>query len=285
MAIVLESTSATAIASGASVVITKPTGLTVGDLMLAFITSPARSGPPSANGIACSGWTFIVNQDYSASATTIYYAVAYKVADSSDVAASNFTFTHATYGLYMGGAILRLSGYGLTDDTAVISSTSASPATVTSNITPAWANSFAFAFLNAGLNSTDTPLPGFSAPSLATDNPTWTERATSNIDIGLGAYGYSLYTASRTAATAWGNMTVTYSAPANSDVVGLIGTLAPKIDGTHTVTTSTHYFVNQPFLRTGAIDVDGIDPTTNSMSKPIWTPVSKNTTTWTPNDK
>lgn len=102
MAITVPSTSSQTTGTG-SVVITKPTGLTVGDQMIAAIASSQSSG--SINTPA--GWTLISQAN---AITGVAANIFFKVADSSDVAASNFTFTHTSGTALIRGGIIRATG-------------------------------------------------------------------------------------------------------------------------------------------------------------------------------
>lgn len=75
-----------------SMVLTKPTGLTVGDVMLAAILQTSNTSNSWAPINPPSGWTLVHDIDSGVSRWNKLW-VWRKVADSSDVAASNFTFT------------------------------------------------------------------------------------------------------------------------------------------------------------------------------------------------
>lgn len=96
-----------------TVTITKPTGLAVGDLMVS-VCGAEQSGvtitPPS-------GWDTIANQ----AQTNGRCMISYKVADSSDVAASNFVFT-SSIGKIL-GIIYRITGADATHIQSTISGT------------------------------------------------------------------------------------------------------------------------------------------------------------------
>jgi hypothetical protein len=83
MAAVIQSFNTTAIASAATVVVTKPTGLAVGDLMVAHLYHSVQT----ITGLA--GFTELIN---NSDGSDISGKILYKIADSSDVAASDFTF-------------------------------------------------------------------------------------------------------------------------------------------------------------------------------------------------
>lgn len=112
---VVASSSSNTLGSGTSLAITKPSGLASGDLLVAFVVA---NGTPTLGTPA--GWTAIgsqVTDGFSACRAHRWW----KKADSTDAAATDFTFTRSTSGS-MAGGILRITGF---DDV------SASPVNVT----------------------------------------------------------------------------------------------------------------------------------------------------------
>lgn len=151
-----------------TVVVTKPVSLAVGDIMVGMIC--AQGGTGTFPG----GWTILGNVNNNESST-----LAWKIADSGDTAASNFTFT-SSFASRLSGAIARISG----SDTSVGSYTGAG-GTSTASITPTY-NSFIMIFTHG--NSSDP-----SSVSIATDNPTFTKMfsAISGVNCLItGWYGY-----------------------------------------------------------------------------------------------
>jgi len=104
--------------TGTSITITKPSGLTVGDLMIAVISSQDETGVSAS----LAGWTekYDSDSDYHGQTTL------YKIADSGDVAASNFTFSVACASDNLYGIISAYSGvddktpFGAVDDSAAV---------------------------------------------------------------------------------------------------------------------------------------------------------------------
>lgn len=109
MAMVVETVSATATGSSTSTVtITKPTGLSEGDLMVALLSAYSGDGGQSASSYNTkSGWTLGagVNDD-----NDIVLSLQWKIADASDVAASNFAFNTNATADNVAGKLLRASG-------------------------------------------------------------------------------------------------------------------------------------------------------------------------------
>lgn len=102
MAIAVQSVATAAWTTATSVVITKPTGLAVGDLMVAVIAGYQGATPAPA---LPAGWTSIATL-----ATSPYASAMYKVAEASDASATDFTFT-ATDADYMAGVLYRIDGF------------------------------------------------------------------------------------------------------------------------------------------------------------------------------
>lgn len=102
--ITLESTAVAGRSSSGTLTVTKPTGLAVGDLLV-FAGQSMLQGA-SVNIATASGWTSAI----STGGTSYFASVQHKVADSSDVAASNFSWTFTTgSGQSAWGCLFRLS--------------------------------------------------------------------------------------------------------------------------------------------------------------------------------
>jgi hypothetical protein len=282
MAIAYESTTETAIAAGLSTVITKPSGLAVGDYMFAQIIAANSLGIDVP-----SGWTALYNVDNALSGLATQTAVFYKQATSGDVAASNFTFTcgDSAGTEYIGGTIIRVSGFGMLDGTFT---NVASPYTTgsysnPSGIDPVFANDLVVVFFFAGDNAATVTHPSFNTPAVATDNPTWTSRSADSASFTAVTLARNLFTASRAATTAFGNFSfnVDQGSGGGFGAVTVLVSIAPLISGTHSVVTGTSYIVNQPFLRSGAISTDGVDPVTARYDVTSWQNQTKDPTTWT----
>ncbi len=184
--ILVESYESTAFAEGA-ITITKPTGLEVGDLMflaLTFSTSNTVSTP--------SGWTVDVNSSTTWGGIGIDLATFYKVADSGDVAASNFSFDVADTSGDLSGCIMRISGFntdnnfGSTDIGSDASTGTSRSHTV--SLTPDQADSILIAVMGVDIDGT-------ASGASSTGSPTWTEVADHNRTSTADSYwmGYAPY--------------------------------------------------------------------------------------------
>jgi hypothetical protein len=157
MAIVVESVSTNAMGTGG--VLTKPTGLAVGDTMIAILASQAP-----ADLAAPGGWSTVTSLD---TPTYTKSRVFSKTASAGDVAASNFTFTGTDI---KGGILYRISGAAL----SLIN---------VGTGTPPGAESLVIIWGIAGDNDgTSTSFGGYAVTGGAT--PTFTERLDSSQSTG-----------------------------------------------------------------------------------------------------
>lgn len=169
---VVESSSTTAFATSAtSIVITKPSGLEIGDLLIGTILYMDSGSSNSLTSPA--GWTNLQVVDMSDSFRRLY--VVYKVATSTETAASNFTFNLAVSGT-IGGGLIRVSGVasGAEIQTSEKDSYSGSQ-TVTINFTgtttPSYTDSLVMMVLAAYQNNAATTIGSYTT----TPSKTWTE--------------------------------------------------------------------------------------------------------------
>lgn len=124
MAFVVESTSSANNNNANNIVITKPTGLAVGELMVAVLTASRLA---STTVTTLSGWSLAVGQSGIGGAS-----IQYKIADSGDVAADNFQFQfNAT--TVVAGSIMRLSN---NLPSSFLGTTDSSSGTITETTSP-----------------------------------------------------------------------------------------------------------------------------------------------------
>lgn len=206
-----------------NITITKPASLAVGDLMVAHIVYQRDRA-----FTALTGWKNLAGTADAADTlddgASLKASFQYKVADSSDVAATNFTWTIANG--RNAGAIYRIVGQGSSialigaSNSAVVNNTTTP--SFNNTITPAVASSLIL-MLNTGRDQT-----AGSAYAIATDNPSWTERYDMT---GTGSYGMTGATATRTQTTATGNSSYTPAGAAgSSDYTGFLIAISPEPD-------------------------------------------------------
>lgn len=278
MAVTVESSSLGTFASGTTTVVTKPTGLAVGDLMIGQYTYRNSS----ASHTLPSGFTSV----QSVQTNNSWQVVCYKVATSADVSATDFTFT--TSGTYMQNAgLIRISGYS--QGTPIGQSgvegniTSGTNPTFNNTVTP-FADSMLIMLMAASANGATLTQP--SVYAIATDNPTWTE-LWDNVNTGGGnptalATAYAV----RTASTATGNSTITASFSGGSSYgwscILLAVPLSKDIAVTDTLTITETKAVNLGILINDTLTISETIITDNDRK---WTTQNKSSTTWTNIDK
>lgn len=264
MAIAFQSSQTKAFGSSSTAVVTKPVSLAVGDLMVAHIVAVQDNvsdiGLPSL-------WTEITSLDSGSVVTR----VAYKIADSGDVSASNFTFTFSGSCLN-GASIARITGASTNFTTGTYSSTTTQSSHVyTGGITPPFANSLLFFvnyFNDQGGGATNTA----SNYAIVTSNPSWTEA----YDFGTGTspgLAMSLAYAIRPEITATGNFSVDSST--SCDGRGVLIAIAPIVDATANPTViSLLISVVAPLVSLSLLP-DVISRTLNIIAPTVSAPASK----------
>lgn len=241
--------------------ISKPTGLSVGDLMVAFVGSGNATTTPPA------GWTSIFSANN--------YVLAYKVADSSDVAASGFTFTYSISTTARQGVIARITG----QSTANIGNyshnyTTGSTTHTTTTITPTQKNSLILLFdTGSGSGSGNT----VSSYSIVNDNPTWTTDL--NANYSTTTLGIFMAHATRLQNTATGTATVTWS----FNSVGVTAILEIPVLPTQQ-TISENITLTETINKKIIITFNEVLSITESLGQSIsrlWNKVTKPINTWT----
>lgn len=266
MAITVASSSTAYSASGTSLVITKPTGLAVGDLMLAQIRND-----DGGSGITLpSGWTSLSSTFNPFNFVYTHY----KYADSGDVAASNFTWTAANSTI-MAGGILRITGASPLIGSVVLAggqSNSATPSIAT-GITPTRANSLIVQFWFYSQN-TNNSLGGYA---IATSNPTWTEQydVANEADAGMTcAWAVRPQT---TSTGAWSCTGGTGTSDYNTFLVSINEALTVSVTETVTLTESHKQNLTATYR-----DSVSLTESYDNVEGRTWVNDSKPSTTWTP---
>ena len=254
MAIVVESVSAVASATSNNLVVTKPTGVAVGDLLVVVLHG-ADVDLGSVAGVqwnTLATWTQAIERVGVAGDS--FASIQYRVATSTDVSASNYTFT-ATQSETLRGYMLRCSGRNL-DNTEVVGIASAT----TVSYTPPVDGSLAVlsTFGSGSPIAISGTVTGFS-----TNGVTYTQAFQSFYGDGTpGGVLASAYGVQTTAAaiTTFG---ASYSFT-TSTIQNLIVVFIPPVNatGTNTLVTTT----SEAFAQTGTADTVGTNTlvTTNS---------------------
>lgn len=244
MALSYESISTASTASG-NLTINKPTGLSVGDMMIAFIFVE------DGTGATCAGWTSF---EEAADGANRGASALWKIAVSGDVSGSSYAFAGGNEKI---GAILRISGTFNGAANIVSELTFLDSADSTPNypgITLIASGQVLLGFTAAGVTGGITT----SNQAIANNNPSWTEIADFTQDS-TEDQSMSVAHAVSTASGATGDFTVTFSGtPGNS--YGMIMTLAESVSvsttgtvGTLTLATTTTGTIAGSSSTTGSI--------------------------------
>lgn len=285
---VVQNTQTNSGSSVSSVVITKPTGLAVGDALVASICFYQSGSSRTFNTPA--GWTEQTKKDNQDGGIAVYT----KVADSSDVSASNFTFSISSVADLMAGSLSRVTEYstfGVSESDENISPSSAT-STYTTALTPTVSDNLVYmAFMGADNTYTGTPsVSGYSS----TPSETFTEIAdvgVKNVNLGLGL---GVATANNTGVDQITSRSATFNDTLAGHEAGAIFVINGIISATGTnallEVSPTFFTQNGSAGTTGTNTLLAVSPTFfdqsgygNSPSQ--WENPSKSTTTWTNPDK
>lgn len=261
--------------------------------MILHLSAVGDTGDPSNYGWTATGWTQVISEADTATSPKMVLDVYKKTADSADVAASDFTFTHQENDVqWTNGAIYRISG-------AVTSGIQVASDLIRSDTTPSYDNTITQTFPDSLLLFLVTAVDNAASGSVAsyaitTDNPTWTERydsyASSDAFGGAG-YGDGLMagaTAMRTQTTATGNSSVTLTNFNGS--IGVLLVIPPVVNITISPTVFTNTFSIQAPTVTGGANVTisaavsatfSVQAPTVSLPTPTVRNTDKNASTFT----
>jgi len=285
-----ESYNVASVASGVDgVTITKPTGLAVGDMLVAGITTVGTSTALETP----SGWTAVNELQHISGNNNFWYGTYSKIADSGDVAASNFTFRNSADGA-MGGILIRISNPINGEpsyDVVGRDTTGDSTPTFTAAGTPITADSLLIALYSLF----DAPTITYSSYN-STPSKTWTEIAEYTWVVG----GYD-----PVISAAWANATnvdeiTQYGATlSNTPSVNVVGALLIISAPTNATGTNTLLSVSPAIFENAGVEVGGagtsallevspsfFDQSGRGTVMPVWTNTDKPATpTWTNQDK
>ena len=259
-------------ATSADAVVAKPSGLAVGDTMIAHIATNAEggTGDPPTGLTEPSGWTEI---NSSFGGTSIWCG--WKIADSSDVAASDFTFTFTghTATLYTKAAITRIFGGRETTIAYVENEAGSTGTAVTvSTITPNVADSLLLFLVSAEGSSAKT----VSGYAIATSDPTWTEVYDLFYDGGAAGVGVALAYGERPETTATGDWTATISA--SSDWRAQVFAIEPQISASVSDSVNAAEAAALVGLGFNASESVSLTEVTATEDKKLWVTIAYSTT-------
>lgn len=191
--------------------VTKPTGLAIGDFMLAYVNANkiGITGVPS-------GFTLLDNQD---AGTNLYRnAVYYKIADSGDTGATNFVWTNGDSNAAIWAAI---SAYRNVDPNNPIHT---SNATVQTTTEPQTTPSVTTTVPCLIVSSRTVRLSDSNVNSPTTFSGTGTQRFTNGNENIVGYYGTSYDPGSNTASGSISGFTISHTTGTLTD--GVVRTIA-----------------------------------------------------------
>jgi len=270
--------------SAAAIVLTKPTGLAVGDLMVAYIT-----GILTAHTLTTpTGWT-LQHTIIPSSQTT--FACFTKVATSGDVAASNFSFARSTTG-GIGGMIIRVTDVASLSPVAyqalTTNTTSSATKAFTTAGTPLSVNSVVLVCFSindfSGTANTYTSTP--SKTFTEVDERTW---AVGGVDPVISAASANAGTVAEIT-----QFVVTLSASTGVNSTGSMLIISGAFDqaGTNALlsVSPTQFAQSANAGTTGTNTLLAVSPTMLDQSgrgetPTVWTPEVKTPATWTPEIK
>lgn len=266
MAIAYQS-SQTATNAGSSLTITKPVGTAVGDLLIASIgTSGSISSIPT-------DWNLLINQSASDANLYVYYIIA----TSTQVAATNFTFSGAAS--VMAGGIARITGNFHSSPlvrNAKDNEVSTTTPSYTISVTPDDAGSLLLFFVACGSSASNTVTT--SNYAVTTSNPSWSEAWDTAINTASENIQSALAYATRPEITATGNASLTIS-NARVSSAGMVA-IRPQFSSTLTETESVTDIVTKGITK-NLSETESVTETLTANKQRIWSNTSKNTTTWT----
>jgi len=279
MSAVYQSSSVTNLASTFSLVISKPSGVVDGDLMIAVIHLTFNTGAQTFT--PASGWTLIRSDTAGGAGAPVTIKSYYKVASSEG---ADYTWGISGGASTAGGSILRITDFNtvtpvLTSNGAGTNSGSATNLTFADTVTPTDGYQLILfpVYASAGTGT-------MSTYAVTTSNPTWTELYDNN---SAGNCIMSLAYATRDEATATGDSSVTCSDTveqwvAQKIVINRVYAFSSTISETVTCTdTATN---NVGFNLTVTETVTPTDTVTSEKQK-TWATQNKSSTTWTNQDK
>lgn len=186
MALAVASTSSTSSDNAASLVLTKPTGVSVGDLLVIIAAGEHDGNNGTDNStIACTGFTKQLqparennnsNTDRNVAAVFLW-----RIADSSDVSASNYTVTNYSTQTLGVAAMFRITGW--TTGNPIYSSRSENGGYVSSGFSLSRVSPQLL--IMANVIKEDSRGYSFASPTMTSSdsNPTWTEVVDANVVV------------------------------------------------------------------------------------------------------
>lgn len=268
---VLQSTNTTGWQTTSSTDVTKPTGLAVGDLMISACFCNTNAGAVPTG--------FTSKADLLDGASSARLIIGYKIADSSDVAATNFTF-NIGIGVANFCSISRITGASSSAEayqTNSGSTSNTSTPSIGATVTP---KNYGDSTLLLQFWLGTTGVSGTSTYAIATSNPTWTENFDSTDGAGRNA---SMASATRSQVTATGN-----SSCAGGGVSSDWAVVLMSIPITYSIAASDSLSTTEIITNNLTLNIDEESEMTESFDVDdniVWSNTGKSSSTWTNTDK
>lgn len=263
MAATFQSVASTTPANGTSVVITKPTGLSVGDVMIAHIGNTASIS-------TLSGWASLLNGNNG----SVRFSVQYKIADAGDVAATNFTFSGSSG--YIGGAIYRISGGSII--TSPLTTWTGTSANLNIGVTPS-ANDLLLILVQSESGASSSVI---SNHAIATSNPSWTEDY--DVDSNINNIRINGAHATRPETTPTGNITFSSGTSVTNGMACII-VVSNTLDIASIASSALDPVVTGGTTFTLDTAIAAMSAPEVNAGQAKWSNQSKNTTSWTNQSK
>jgi hypothetical protein len=295
MAIAYQSHTTNTASTTNQIVLTKPSGLAVGDLMVAHIVHRSSTSGGSRTVDTPAGWTVIGSEINVPDVNDYRIKIMYKLAEASDVAASDFTFTISGGNfLQCAGGLWRIDGVNPNTTIDAFDSDTAGATNSPSysgGVDPTYADSFLL-FLTMTTATGSNPVASTSDYTLVTSNPSWTERydLTNIVSSPLNMSGAHAIRAQRTATgeysstITWGG-TVVGSAAFLIVVRPLVSVTVTQVADEIAITGGTQVIkLGAKIVQAAAnlVMTGGIQVIKRMAS---WVNTDKSSTTWTNQDK
>lgn len=280
--VVESSTSGTA-ASASGITLTKPTGLAVGNWLIAHIFFTAGS---TRTFTVPAGWTQTPAEALM-SDTLRRYTVFYKTADAGDVAASNFTFNLSGSADTINGILVRVSNVARLEDFEFDANTpSSTTVSFTGDSTPLTTDSLVMMGIAAYSGAGDATVSAYTT----TPSKTFTEVQDIFLDSGTTDPVLAVATApsgSTAQITAYGATLSISKVQHGGSLLILTPPTSPVVDIEHvSVTPAIENITASQVNVAVTVDMATITPAitdidTRTVSPTVWTNEAPETTVWT----
>lgn len=256
-------------------VVTKPSNVAVGDLLIA-IKSMNGATPTETQ----SGWTKIITFSSNSVVTQVIF---YRIADSTDVAATNYTLTFGSNNTKV-GAILAFSGgrseQVVTGSASDVKTNNTNPVTMSNSVT----NLYGISLLIMSIASADSDGGDYNkitGVSIANENPTWTS-VIQTPNNGSDIFGLRVFYALRDATvTTTGNSTINISGYAtNVANMSSIVISFPELKTNEISETVTYSETRLSTIKSTISETVTFTENFVSSIGRVWNKITKPVTTW-----